>query len=501
MPITIETYGELETTVLGYFQAQLPDQGFALDDYLGKWSRVLALTLWSLKKSIEDADADAAPSDRSSDAAVEVWCFLLGLSNGAGGFGKKLAQPATGGVASVTGVNGTTYANGLLALGPDRKTKFSLSVGVTVPGIPPGKGSVAGTFVAETPGVVGNLQAGSKLTWISPPANSDPSCVLSQALAGGTDVESKSAALERIYERLQHPPKGGTAFDWRTWAEAVATVVRSYGYPIRNGTGTVDEVVTIAGSGLGRAPDSTLLAAVEAAFDASRLVCVEGRRALAPYMPAEHALTVQVRAVPAAPQYDWDWDDTVGGPWAVAAYSSSGPVTLQLSAAIAPDLVAKVYNGSKPRIQVVNSNGPVVVEQVRCLGYDGRTQLLTLESALTGTPLIGDAVFAGGPIPAVVGTQIRDYVDSLGPSRTSGFADALDAWDDTVRTERISQIVIDSLDTDGSRVIEDIVKVAGVPQITIAVGTDPPTTDNWQAPDDSLNGPELPYLGRAFLTQ
>src|SRR3954467_7608079 len=108
--VQIETYDELETAVLAYFQAQLPDAGYGLDDYLGKWARVLALTLWSLKKSVQDADADAAPSDQSSDAAIEAWCFLLGLSNGAGGFGKKLAQVATGGVGNITGVNGTAYA-------------------------------------------------------------------------------------------------------------------------------------------------------------------------------------------------------------------------------------------------------------------------------------------------------------------------------------------------------------------------------------------------------
>src|SRR3954468_16844209 len=136
--ITIETYNDLEAAVLGYFQAQLPDQGYALDDYLGKWASVLALTLWSLKKSVQDADADAAPSDESSDAAIEAWCFLLGLSNGAGGYGKKLALAATGGVGSITGVNGTVYAGGLQALGPDGTTRFELSTGVTISGIPPG---------------------------------------------------------------------------------------------------------------------------------------------------------------------------------------------------------------------------------------------------------------------------------------------------------------------------------------------------------------------------
>ena len=499
--VQVETYTDLEAAVLGYFQAQLPDQGYALDDYLGKWARVLALTLWSLKKSVEDADADAAPSDRSSDTAIEAWCFLLGLPNGAGGFGRRVAQPATGGVGNITGTKGTTFAGGLQALGPDGKTRFALTGAVTIPGVPPGSGSVAGNLVAVTPGAVGNLQAGARLTWITPPAGADSAFTLSQPLHGGTDVESSAAALARIYDRLQNPPKGGTTHDWRAWAETLATVVRAYAYPLRNGTGTIDVVITVAGSGRDRAPVQVLLDAVAAAFDASRLVCVEGRRALAPYMPLLHALTVRVRAVPASAAYAWDWNDTQGGPWTVAAYSTMGGVTLQLNVAAPADLIAQITSGARPRIQVVNSNGPVVVEQVRCTGYDVATRTLTLEAALTGTPSVGDRVFAGGPIPAVVGTKIRDYVDALGPSRVSGFADPLDVWDDEVRTERIAQIVLDALDTNSARAVADIVKVAGVPQVTIAVGNAASTTDNWRAPDNTPNGPEMAFLARTFVTQ
>lgn len=499
--ITIESYADLEAAVLAYFQAQLPDAGYGLDDYLGKWARVLAMTLWSLKKSVEDADADAAPSDRSSDAALEAWCYLLGLPNGAGGYGRLVAQKATGGVGTVRGTKGTIFANGLQAFGPDGTTRFALSGSVTIPGTPPGSDSIAGNVIAVTAGAVGNLQAGARLTWISPPAGADASFVLSQPLHGGTDLESAASALARIYDRLQNPPKGGTAPDWRAWAATIATVVRAYVYPRRNGTGTVDVVITVAGSGQSRAPSNDLLAAVASVFDANRLVCVEGRRALAPYMPGSHALTVRVRALPASAAYAWDWIDTSGGPWAVAAYDTMAGVHLQLDNPAPSDLIAQIAGGTRPRIQVVNSNGPVVVEQVRCLSYDAGTQTLTLEAELTGTPTVGDAVYAGGPIPAIVGTRIRDYVDALGPSRASGLGDALDSWDDTVRTERIAQIVLDSLDANGERAIADIVKSANVPQVTIAVGVGAPSTSNWQAPDNTINGPELAFLARAYVTQ
>jgi hypothetical protein len=471
--ITIETYTDLETAILGYFQAELPDQSYATDDFLGAVARAVALSVWSLQKSIEDSSLNWPPSDKSDDATLEAVCFLLGLPNGAGGYGRLVSQAAYGGTGSIVATPGTIFSTGLQALGPDGQTVFSLVSGVTVPG----GGSIAGSFAAVTPGSAGNLQAGSILTWITAPAGAQATVTLATGLANGSDLESAAAALARIYDRLQNPPKGGSAKDWRAWAEAILTVARAYVYPLRSGTGTVDVVCLRAGTGAGRAATSDDLTAVAASFLASRLVSADAGTALAPAISTD-LVQVWARVIP-APGYEFDWDDS-GGPALVGVYSAGPPATVTVPGGITTELASLITGGSKPRIQIVNTNGPVVLEQVRCTAWNAGTTTITLETPLTGAPVASDPIYAGGPIPAIVGPQILAYIDSLGPSRLSGYADTQDVWDDTVRTEKISQIALSAMDGTKS-IVADIVKSASIPQVLLAVNGGSQLAANHQA--------------------
>lgn len=484
--LQIETFDELETAVTGYFQVEFPDEDFAPDSYHGKWARVLALFLWSLKASVQDADAEWPPSDASSEAAIEAACFLLGLPNGAGGYGRRVAQPASGGLAQIGGTLGTAFAQGLRALGPDNQTLFQLDAGTIIPGVPPGHAAVSVSISAVTPGTSGNLAAGSTLRWVIAPAGADPTFTLTQKLVGGSDLESTAAALARIYDRLQNPPKGGAAPDWRSWAGTIAKVLRCYLYPIRNGTGTVDAVIAQAGSGLGRAPGADVLAGVAVAFDANRLVCVEGRRVFAPYMPPGAACRVVIRPVP-LPAFAFDWN-SAGLGLTVAGYNGAGP-SLTLSAAAPVDFQAAVNANKRPRLQVVTS-GVVLPQQARVVAYNALTHECTLEAASlpsawsTSPPQLGDAVHAGGPVVDTIAAAVLALVDSLGPSRVSKFADKLDAWDDTLRVDRLVEIAMGAADASGARMVADL---AADPTINGVAA-------NKQAADNTPQGPQLLYL-------
>src|SRR5262244_2991364 len=156
MPIQIPDEATLISLCLSFLRGVFPSKDQTTESFLGKLARAWAGVLLGLHQSIQNADRDAVPNTNSSSAALDLWAFLLGLSNGAGGFGRKGAVAASGGSALVTGVNGTQVLDGNLLSASDGSTTLKLSGTVTIPGSPPGSGSIAGTINAVTAGSSGN---------------------------------------------------------------------------------------------------------------------------------------------------------------------------------------------------------------------------------------------------------------------------------------------------------------------------------------------------------
>lgn len=98
-----------------------------------------------------------------------------------------------------------------------------------------------------------------------------PSGVQSAArltLAGGSDAEDDATLLARLLEYMRNPPSGGTAADYRRWAREVPGVADAQVYPLRQGAGTVDVVIT----GPDGIPGEDVVAACQAHIDAERPV-------------------------------------------------------------------------------------------------------------------------------------------------------------------------------------------------------------------------------------
>src|SRR5574342_606347 len=150
MPITIYTETEIAAQTLAYFRNRFPDKDSGDGSWLDKIAKATGMALYSLQKAVLDADHDSTPNDKSSEAALEQFAVTFGLSDGAGNYGRKQATFASGGVATLSGTKGTTYTDGLVATASDGVTQISLSGTVTIPGSPPGTGTVAGSFVAVT---------------------------------------------------------------------------------------------------------------------------------------------------------------------------------------------------------------------------------------------------------------------------------------------------------------------------------------------------------------
>lgn len=82
-------------------------------------------------------------------------------------------------------------------------------------------------------------------------------------LDGGTDAETDSSLLGRLLDYMREPPAGGTAADYRRWAREVPGVADAQVYPVRQGPGTVDVVIT----GQDGIPGADVVAACQAHID------------------------------------------------------------------------------------------------------------------------------------------------------------------------------------------------------------------------------------------
>jgi hypothetical protein len=475
-----------------------------LKTFLGQVARAVAMNIWALQKSVEDLDLEIVPSAQTTNSTLSAWAVLLGLPNGAGGYGLLVPTAATGGVGSLTGALGTVYPLNAIALGPDGTTQIQLTASVTIAGNPPGLGSVSGQFTAVTAGSVGNLPTGSICTWQSAPVGSDPTFKLTSPLAGGNDVETNAAVFARILSRLQNPPRGGTSGDYKIWSEMVAAITGVYVYPKRSGTGTVDIVIVLSGSGTGRVPSATQQTSAQAFVDQFRPVACDAANVLLPTTNSGHSLRTRVVANGAVNAFDWGADVTwTGTPFTVDLYTPGTPATLRLNTLAPASLKAAITayiagTGLQPRLQVLSTgsviNPPVGTSKTVTWSDVGGKTTITLDTlpTLWVAPAGGEAVFTYGPVVATIAAGMLAYVDGLGPSRASGYADAFSSWQDTIAINQLARIAEDAVDAGGLPLITEV--IAG--GATIDAGT----TDVQAGDATPSSPPELLFVSHIAVT-
>lgn len=492
---------------IAYLSAKYPNKATHERSFLGQLARALAQLVGALQEKIKACGDDSIPAlqvaldgtirSRCSSAALDAWAFVYGLESnrGAGVYGRNGAQPATGGAGTPTGTAGVFVPAGSTLTDPPGTVVVAVASGFTLP--------VAGpvTFNALTSGAKSNLPAGTKLRWQSPPLGLAAEVTLSTALRNGLDAEGDLELIMRLLRRLQRPPKGGTAADYRSWAEAAVDgsglslgISRAYVYPLRDGIGSVSVLITQAGSGSSRDPGSTKAAAVQATLDRLR-IATDTVYVLRPYFPPTQKLAITIRVVP-KPGYAFDWDDV-----SLPTVSSYSGTSLVLNGANPPaGLKAALDNLAKPRLQLSLPSYSPLPQQVRALSYAPNTPgaglcTLTLEAALPAAPTAGDTVYPGGGTVSPVAEAILGFVDSVGPSNQSGFADPLDQWEQVVSVSRIAQGAIDSLTGESLHPIIYSPKVGQGTGITIKVGAGAVGADDVLLFDNVPGqGPQLPEV-------
>jgi uncharacterized phage protein gp47/JayE len=88
-------------------------------------------------------------------------------------------------------------------------------------------------------GAAGNLETATRLNTVTPIVGVTTAVVAAPGFAGGNPREGEELYRSRILDRIQQPPQGGAAYDYRRWMLEYPGCTRAWVFPREQGTGTV----------------------------------------------------------------------------------------------------------------------------------------------------------------------------------------------------------------------------------------------------------------------
>ena len=147
-------------------------------------------------------------------------------------------------------------------------------------------------------GTGGNGASGTELGFVSPLAGVEATATVdAEGLRNGVDGETDESLRLRLLDRIQRPPQGGSAGDYRTWALEVPGITRAWVAAQELGVGTVT-VRVVNDDDPGIVPDPDKLAEVQAHIEARRPVTAD----VFVTAPLLVPLTFTIRVRPDTPQ-------------------------------------------------------------------------------------------------------------------------------------------------------------------------------------------------------
>lgn len=132
-----------------------------------------------------------------------------------------------------TGTNGSVIPAGT-TLQREDGTQYETDAEGTITG-----GTVTIQVTASESGSNGDMEVGQTVSLLSPIAGVDSEATVSAIVTDADDTESDESLRERLIDRLQLPPLGGSANDYLQWAREVTGVTRAWVLPLQSGPGTV----------------------------------------------------------------------------------------------------------------------------------------------------------------------------------------------------------------------------------------------------------------------
>lgn len=453
------TLDELRASSAAAFRTRFPGKAHDRDSFFGKQSRALAMQMLGFMRKLVAAARDQVPGYDNSYTGAATWGERVGIpsNNPNSRYGPNVAKPASGGVGTASGSPGSPIADGTSLVDGTGQTFFQTSGLVTIGA----GGTVSVSLIAVTAGVAGNIEPPAVLQFVTPPAGVAAQVPLTTGLGGGRDAEEKDSITERTLTTLRRPRRGGSAADFRRWCENYLTpqgiagglVARSFEYPLRGGVGTVHSVIVGGGNEKERLLSAQTAADVQAYVELVRTATAR-HRTLLPDMSGP-GLVISTAVLP-NPARKYQFDTAAFFLNVVSVPDSTHIVVDQnIATAISPpglvQLRAAIDGGKKPRLQIQSQNQvlPIIV---RATAYtNAANSTVTLEAAPSAAIVGTDKVRAGSDVVIPIAIALRALVNSLGPSRQSGYADAFDGWTDTLGIGAIEGTAIAVTDPNDSR--------------------------------------------------
>lgn len=217
-------------------------------------SRVLAGASHEMHGFIEWIAAQVI-YDTASVEYVDRWSAIWGIT-------RVPASKAVGNI-QAEGLAGSVIPAGT-RMKSSTEIEYLTTADATLPAVAP--------IEAVTGGAAGNALAGAALSFTSPIAGVSSACVVATGgLVGGADTESDASLRQRLIARIQAPPHGGAAHDYKAWALQVAGVTRAWVAPLQAGEGTVT-VRFVRDNDASLIPDAAEVQAVQDYIDGVRPV-------------------------------------------------------------------------------------------------------------------------------------------------------------------------------------------------------------------------------------
>lgn len=262
MPFTIPSFTDIRDTLLRDIANQLPSADTGPDSDLFIRAASVASAVEGLYQHQAWIVRQIFP-DTADTEYLELHAAVRGLT-------RKRAVSASG-LIRFTGIPGTMVPSG--QSGTVNKQSYITTADSTLDAT--GKADIPAA--AAVSGTAGNQPAGTIIQLSAIPAGIDSQATIID-MTGGTEQESDSELLARLLELIRRPPAGGNKYDYRRWAMNIPGVTAAYVYPLRRGLGTVDVVITAAGT----LPSAETIAAVQAYINEVRPVTAKDCYVLAP---------------------------------------------------------------------------------------------------------------------------------------------------------------------------------------------------------------------------
>lgn len=214
---------------------------------------------------------------------LERWASVWGIY--------RLDPTAATGAVTLTGTPGAQLVAGN-ALEHESGATYTVDATVTIAA----DGTVSAQLTADDTGTAGNLAAGETLRLISAVSGIDAEAtVAGDGLTGGAAQESDDRLRQRLLDRIQNPPHGGSEADYKQWArDAHPDVTRVWVAPHKPDIGEV--TLRLVCDGLAEIiPTQAILDTVTDYIDEKRAVTARGFYAVA---PTKAPLDFQIRLTP-----------------------------------------------------------------------------------------------------------------------------------------------------------------------------------------------------------